>query len=264
MGIDMFEEERKQLSATNIRLVEDIKGHIKVRDRQEQQLNELMKAKELLSLEVRLLKDETWGQGIDAKLNSNMLEMAIREMQNVKGNSKAIESSTWQLDQENQTLTEQVKILEDKCNNIADALERKREKKKNYKQENVKLKEEMEQLGKDKSTMKINALRKNLEKADTRLRKMRSVEGLNRVMKKKRRANFEGSRPSAEQYESSDYEIDPKVITKETVRVESFKFDPTPQRTDMAFLQALNNKQYVKLMDAVDILPGFEEKSSKD
>ena len=42
----------------------------------------------------------------------------------------------------------------------------------------------MEQLGKDKSTMKINALRKNLEKADTRLRKMRSVKCLNRVMKK--------------------------------------------------------------------------------
>ena len=91
----MFEEERKFLSDTNIRLVDDIKGHIKVRNSQEQQLNELMKAKELLSLEVRLLKDETWGQGIDAKLNSNMLEMAIREMQNVKGNSKAIESSTW-------------------------------------------------------------------------------------------------------------------------------------------------------------------------
>ena len=80
----------------------------------------------------------------------------------------------------------------------------------------------------DRSTIKINALRKGLDKADARLRKMRSVEGLNRVMKKKKRANFEGSRPSTENYESSDYEIDPKVITKETVRVESFKFDPSP------------------------------------
>ena len=67
-------------------------------------------------------------------------------------------------------------------------MERKQEKKKNYKQENVKLKEEMEQLGKDKSSMKINAFRKNLEKADTRLRKMRSVKGLNRVMKKKKKS----------------------------------------------------------------------------
>lgn len=74
--------------------MEDIKGHVKVRANQSQQLEELMKAKELLSLEVRLLKDQAWGQGIDLKLNSNSLEMALREMQAANKNAKANLTST--------------------------------------------------------------------------------------------------------------------------------------------------------------------------
>jgi len=54
-----------------------------------------MESKQLLSLEIRLLKDETWGQGIDMKLNSNTLEMALREMKSANKNAKANESSTW-------------------------------------------------------------------------------------------------------------------------------------------------------------------------
>ena len=95
MGIDMFKEERIQMNNQIIKLTEDIKFHYKIRKSQTQEIAELMESKQLLSLEIRLLKDETWGQGIDMKLNSNTLEMALREMKSANKNAKANESSTW-------------------------------------------------------------------------------------------------------------------------------------------------------------------------
>lgn len=64
---------------------------------------------------------------------------------------------------------------------MGDALQRKREKKKNYKKELEELKEATG-TG-DKSRLQLTVLKKDLEKADNSLRKMKSIKGLNRVMK---------------------------------------------------------------------------------